>query len=171
MDLAARLEKLKQAYAAAGTDCGKQLLPPVIPQSLARAEQRLGVVLPPSLRELYQIHGGQRYVPPGVTGLFGRHRLYTPAGMVRAYRMLLDCCLLDPLPQFPPARGECGYFHPRLLPFAGWDAYDLCIDAQSGRVWEFEPHTGLSHGVRFPSIAAVVRRLLAQLKDGQEPAL
>lgn len=57
----------------------------------------------------------------------------------RVFTELIDV----PLPAFPPAAGESGYWVPELLPFASWDAYDLCIPVRCGEVWEFNPSSGL----------------------------
>src|SRR6185369_13820823 len=107
-------------------------------------------------------HGGQQYVSPGVTGLFGEHRLHSPAELVATHRMFVDNCLLDTLAAFPPPQDEWGYWVPQLLPFASWDAYYLCIDAGSGEVWEFIPNTGLIR--HRPSIAAVLREVIDEVR-------
>jgi hypothetical protein len=59
--------------------------------------------------------------------------------------------------------------YPRLIPFASWDAYDLCIDAESGEVWEFIPNNGLIR--HRPSIAAVLREVIEAVRTGREPQL
>ena len=170
MSLKDQLEKLKQAYVAAGLDNAKQLQPPVSPRLLRQAEKQMGQKLPPELRELYLIHGGQRYVPPGSTGVFGTYRFVPVTIMVRDYLKFKERLLKEKGSKFPPKPGEKGSFHPSLIPFAGWNTSDLCIDA-SGRVWEFEPNRGLSLTVRFPSITALVKDLLNKVKAGKKPKL
>ncbi len=171
MALAPLLEELKHAYKVRGLDCGAQLLRPASPEALAEAERRLGVPLPAELREVYAAHGGQRYFSAGTTGLFGRHRLHTPIQLGKEHRMLCDNCIPDHPDSFPGRGRKDGYFQRRLLPFASWDAYDLCIDARSWEVWEFEPWSGVRHKSRRPHLAAVIRELLAQMRVGNAPRL
>jgi hypothetical protein len=169
MAVASLIAEAKQAYAAAGLDCGHALLPPADEAAVDAIAEALSLPVPPELREVYRVHGGQEYVPPGVTGLFGEHRLHTPAEVVEHHRMFSDNCLLDPLPAFPPPASEWGYWVPQLIPFASWDAYDLCIHAESGEVWEFIPNTGLIR--HRPSIAAVLREVIEAVRAGREPQL
>jgi len=68
----------------------------------------------------------------GLTGLFGQHRLHSPAEVIQNYRIFADNCLPDLLPLFSPPADEWGYWVPQLSPFACWDAYNLCIHAESG---------------------------------------
>ena len=171
MSLKEQLEKLKQAYVAAGLNNAKQLQPPV-PASLVRQmERQIGQKLPPELKELYFIHGGQRYFTPGITGVFGKHRLLPTTIIVRDYLLFTEQGLPDPLPKFPPKAGDKGSFHPTLIPFAAWGARVLCIDNQAGRVWEFEPQRGLNPQVRYPSIEAVAKFLLRKVEAGEKATL
>jgi hypothetical protein len=125
-------------------------------------------VVPAALRAVWDVHGGQRYVPPGVTGLFGKHRLHSPAEAAENYRMFL-AYNLDPSGVFPPPGGEVRYFHPRLLPFASWDVFHLCLDTAGGAVWEFSPNYGTRGGTARPSLRALVSELLALLAAGRPP--
>ena len=81
---AALLGRLWRAYAAAGLDCGDGLRPPARDAAIRNLARRLGIPIPPSLRAVWRVHGGQRYISVGVTGLFGKHRLHyqppQPAG-------------------------------------------------------------------------------------------
>jgi cell wall assembly regulator SMI1 len=169
MSIAALIEEAKRVYAAAGLDCGQGLLPPADEDAGNALARELSLPIPPELREVYRVHGGQEYVSPGVTGLFGEHRLHTLAEVIEHYRMFCEDCLRDPLPAFPPPAEEWGYWVPQLIPFASWDAYDLCIDAESGEVWEFIPNSGLIR--HRPSIAAVLREVVAAVQAGEEPQL
>ncbi len=169
MTVASLLAQLKQAYAAAGLDCGDGLWPPANERGIRALSQELAMPLPPELQEVYRTHGGQDDIGPGVTGLFGEHRLLSPAEVLEHYRMFQENCLLDPLPAFPPAPGEWGYWVPQLIPFASWDAYDLCVHSTTGEVWEFIPNTGLIR--HRPSIAAVLREVLEAVRSGGEPQL
>jgi hypothetical protein len=83
--------------------------------------------------------------------------------------MFTENCLLDPLPLFPPRAGEWGYWVPQLIPFASWDAYDLCVHAESGDVWEFIPNCGLIRHRQ--SVAAVLREVIDAVRSGREPQL
>ena len=83
--------------------------------------------------------------------------------------MYSDVCLRDPLPQFPPSSDEQGYWVPQLIPFASFDAYDLCVDCKSGGVWEFISNRGLL--LHRPSIATVLREVLEAVRAGAEPSL
>jgi hypothetical protein len=169
MSVADLIGEAKRVYAAAGLDCGEALLPPADEVAVNAIGESLALPLPPELHEVYRLHGGQEYVPPGVTGLFGMHRLLTPAQVIESHRKFSEYCLLDPLPEFPPPANDWGYWVPQLIPFASWDAYNLCIDAESGEVWEFIPNSGLIR--HRPSIAAVLRELIAAVRSGGEPQL
>ena len=58
---------------------------------------------------------------------------------------------------------------PALIPFASWDAYDLCVHADNGEVWDFIPNTGLiRHRL---SITAVLREVIAVARTGGPPQL
>ena len=83
--------------------------------------------------------------------------------------MFRDNCMLDPPPNFPPVADDWGYWVPQLIPFASWDAYDLCIHAETGEVWEFIPNCGLIR--HRPSIAAVLKKVIAAVRAGGEPQL
>ncbi len=165
---ASLLSRLQRAYAAAGLDCGDKLLPPAHPTAVRALASKLGIRVPPSLQAVWRVHGGQRYVSPGVTGLFGKHRLHSPGETARTYRMF-RLYNLDPSGAFPPRYDKVAYFHPRLLPFASWDIYNLCIDTKSGAVWEFSPNYGARGGTSRPSLRVLVQELLALLAAGQEP--
>jgi hypothetical protein len=167
MTVASLIAEVKRVYAAAGLDCGHALLPPADEEAVESIAQALALPVPPELREVYRTHGGQEYVSPGVTGLFGEHRLHTPAEVVEHHRMFAHNCLLDPLPVFPPSANAWGYWVPQLIPFASWDAYDLCIHASTGEVWEFIPNCGLIR--HRPSIAAVLREVLEAVRAGRQP--
>ena len=169
MEVASLIEEAKRVYEAAGLDCGQGLLPPADKAAIDDLARELSLPIPPELREVYRVHGGQEYVAPGVTGLFGEHRLLTPTEVVEHHRIYSDCCRRDPPPAFPPPEGEWGYWVPQLIPFASWDAYDLCIHAESGEVWEFIPNSGLIR--HRPSIAAVLREVMAAVRAGEEPQL
>lgn len=169
MTVASLIEEAKQVYAAAGLNCGHALLPPADEADVAAITAALAMPVPPELRKVYRVHGGQQYVRPGVTGLFGQHRLRTPAEAVAHHRMFTEYCLLGPLPEFPPAADEWGYWVPQLLPFASWDAYELCIHTETGEVWEFIPDCGLIR--HRPSIAAVLQEVIDAVRAGREPEL
>jgi hypothetical protein len=169
MAVASLISELKQAYTSAGLDCADGLMPPADQSAIAMLAQQVSMPVPIELEEVYRVHGGQEYVSPGVTGLFGQHRLHTPDEVVEHHRMYCENCLLDPLPAFPPRPSDWGYWVPQLIPFASWDAYDLCVHSESGEVWEFIPNTGLIR--HRPSIAAVLREVLAAVRAGGEPQL
>jgi hypothetical protein len=163
------IAEAKQLYATAGLDCGDALLPPADRAAIDSIASALSLPVPPVLRAVYRVHGGQEYIEPGVTGLFGQHRLHTPAEVIEHHQIFADNCLLDPLPAFPPPADEWGDWVPELIPFASWDAYDLCIHAVTHNVWEFIPNTGL---IRYrPSITAVFREVIAAVRAGGEPQL
>ncbi len=169
MGLASLIDEAKRTYKAAGLNCGDGLLPPADKIAVDAIARALALPVPRELREVYRVHGGQEYVSPGITGLFGEHRLLTPAEVVEHHRMFTDNCLLDPSPVFPPPADEWGYWVPELIPFASWDAYDLCVHATSGEVWEFIPNTGLIR--HRPNIAAVLREVIDAVKSGREAQL
>jgi hypothetical protein len=55
------------------------------------------------------------------------------------------------------------------VPFASWDAYNLCVHAASGEVWELDRGLMIR---RRPSIAAVLSEVLAAVRAGAvEPGL
>jgi hypothetical protein len=162
------IRELTQAYLQAGLDCGTGLLPPAPEAEIDRAASELGQPVHDDLRAVWRVHGGQEYFGVGVSGLFGRHRLLTPAEAVEQYRMIWDCEWETP----PPLAAPVLYNRPvlELVPFASWDAYSLCVHSVSGEVWEFLPSPGL---VRHrPSIEAVLREVLAAVCSGAgEPTL
>ncbi|HVA51525.1 MAG TPA: SMI1/KNR4 family protein [Pirellulales bacterium] len=171
MELHSLLAEAIRFYEAAGLNCAQKLLPPTDDYSIDVIATELSVPVPPELRKLYHVYGGQEYIIPGITGLFGSHRLHSPAEVVEKHveftTVFGSTGLLDSLPVFPPARGEWGYWVPELLPFASWDAYDLCVHASRGDVWEFNPGTGLIGP--WPSISAALEEVLAVLVATGEP--
>lgn len=167
--IASLIEEAKRAYEAADLDCGFGLLPPADEADVDAIGKRLLLPVPGDLRAVYRIHGGQESFGAGVSGLFGQHRLHTPEEVVEHHEMFAENCLLDPLPAYPPVDEETGYWIPRLIPFASWDAYDLCMDAETGEVWEFIPNSGLIR--HRPSLAAVLREVIEAVRAGGEPAL
>lgn len=170
MTVASLIAEAKEVYASAGLDCGDALLPPAEESAIDWLAGQLSMHVPPELREVYRIHGGQEYVPPGVTGLFGEHRLHTPAEVLDHHRLLCENCLIhNPFPTFPPPENEWGYWVPQLIPFASWDAFDLCIHSETGEVWEFIANTGLIR--HRPSVEAVLREVLTAVRAGGEPQL
>ncbi len=169
MTMASLIEEAKQVYTAAGLDCGLALLPPVEASAIDALAEALALPVPPELWDLFRVHGGQGYLEPGVTGLFGAHRLLTPAEVLEHHRMFCDNCPLDPPPAFSPEPNDWGYWSPQLIPFASWDAYDLCIHSESGEVWEFIPNTGLIQ--HRPSIAYVLEEVIAEVRAGREAQL
>jgi hypothetical protein len=160
--------ELIRAYAAAGLDCGRELLPPADDHSIRSVEEVLSVPVPSELRELWSIHGGQRYFGAGTKGLFGRHRLHAPGEVPKKHRLIWDYAVLD-VPKWgrQPQLGEPPV--PEQIPFASWDRYTLLVYPADGTVWEFNPSSGLCR--RRPSITAVLRELLARVQAGAEPDL
>jgi hypothetical protein len=163
------IAEAKQVYAAAGLDCGHGLLPPATDAAVDGIALALSLPVPAELRAVYRVHGGQEYVSPGVTGLCGEHRLHTPTEVIEHHQMFAENCLLDPPPAFPPAPGDWGHWVLELIPFASWDAYELCIHTGTGEVWEFIPNTGLIR--HRPSVAAVFREVIAAVRAGGPPQL
>ncbi len=104
-----------------------------------------------------------------VFDLFPQYRLHTPEEVVGKHEMFQAHCLWDPPPKFPPDSDEDGYWVPSLIPFASWDAYDLCIDAQRHDIWEFCPNIGLIKVL--PSIASVALALTGRVDSGEEANL
>jgi hypothetical protein len=153
------------AYEVAGLDCGRELLPPADDHSIRSVEEALSVPVPPELRELWSIHGGQRYFGAGTRGLFGYHRLHVPTEVPEKHRLIWDYAVLD-VPKWgrQPQLGEPPV--PEQIPFASWDQYTLLIYPADGTVWEFSPNMGLR--LRRPSITAVLRELLELVQSGAE---
>jgi hypothetical protein len=156
---------LLRAYTAAGLDCGSELLPPADDLSVHPVEEALSVPVPPELRELWSIHGGQRYFGAGTRGLFGYHRLHAPAEVPKKHRFIWDYAVLE-VPKWgrQPHLGEPPV--PEQIPFASWDQYTLLIDPRDGTVWEFSPKMGLR--LRRPNIRAVLRELLGLVQSGAD---
>ncbi len=155
------IRELERAYAQVGLDCGTDLLPPASDADIDAAARAIGQSVHDDLRAVWRVYGGQRRFAV-VSGLFGSHRLLTPAEAVKKYRLIWDAELETP----PPLAAPVLYNRPvlELVPFAGWDAYSLCVHAASGEVWELVPSPGL---VRHrTSIEAVVRDLLAAVRTG-----
>jgi len=169
MSIKQLLTELKAAYHKAGLNCGDGLHPPASEQAIEGIATKLAMPIPEELRDVLRVHGGQDYISPGITGLFGSHKLLSPAEIVEDYQMFLTHCLWDPLPEFPPKDSDSGYWIPSLIPFASWDAYDLCVHSLRGDVWEFCPNVGLTE--IGSNIRAVLRELIDAVKAGREPSL
>ncbi|HEX7449348.1 MAG TPA: SMI1/KNR4 family protein [Pirellulales bacterium] len=168
MNLKSLIAEAIEVYEVAGTDCAQKLLPPASDAEIDSIASAVGMAVPVELRELLRIHGGQEYFGVGIDGLFGQHRLFSPAEIIGRHTMYTTVLLdIGPPVAFPPAAGQWGYWVPQLLPFAGWDAYDLCIDAKCGEVWEFNPGTGLIGP--WPSISAVLREVVDAVRAGEQP--
>ena len=167
----ALIDEAKSTYAAAGLECGDGLLPPADEASVEAIASSLSLTVPEELRAVYRVHGGQQYIPPGVTGLFGEHRLLAPQEVVDLHRTHAQNYLVcfDPPPAFPPLHDEPGHWVAELIPFASWDAYALCIHAATGEVWEFIPSSGLIR--HRPSIAAVLKEIIEVVRAGGEAQL
>jgi cell wall assembly regulator SMI1 len=73
------LHDLVAQYQARALNNGEGLLPPAHAPSISKTEQMLGFSLPESLRMVYAVFGGQEYIAPGITGIFGSHRLHSPS--------------------------------------------------------------------------------------------
>ena len=172
MSIKELLDERKTAYATAALICGEGLFPPAQEQEIDLLEKKLKIRLPKEMRELLLVHGGQEYLDAGTTGLFGRHKLLCPTEIVEWYEMTLQVYgwhRSDPPDEFPPKRGVGGWWNPKLIPFASWDRHALCIHADRGDVWDFEPYSGLIK--HLPSISAVLRCLIDEVKAGREPDL
>ena len=169
MEIRRFIDEAKGVYTAAGLSCADGLLAPASDAEISAMASALSLTIPPELWQVYRVHGGQEYVPPGITGLFGEHRLYRPAEAIAQHRMLAENCFFEPRPVFPPPDDEWGYWVPELIPFASWDAYDLCIHSATGEVWEFIPSTGLIR--HRPSIVAVLREIIANVRVGRDAKL
>lgn len=166
------IAEAQEVYAAAGLDCGRGLLPPAGEDAIERIALELSLPIPEELRAVYAVHGGQDYIPPGITGLFGEHRLHSPAEIIENHKIYAEnyYVAFDPPPAFPPSGEEDpGYWVPELLPFASWDAYELCIHAMIGEVWEFLPSSGLIR--HRASIASVLEEVIAAVRAGNAPQL
>lgn len=163
--------KAKQVYDDAGLDCGHGLLPPAEANAIERISLDLSLPVPGELHAVYAVHGGQEYIPPGITGLFGEHRLLTPAEVVEHHKIYAEYYLaaFDSVPGFPPSADDRGFWVPELIPFASWDAYSLCIHATTGEVWEFLTSSGLIR--HRPSIAAVLEEVIVAVLAGNEAQL
>jgi hypothetical protein len=168
VEVASLIEDAKRVYDAAGLDCGDGLLPPAPEAAIDAVGQELGLPVPPELREVWRAHGGQEQVGAGVTGLFGWHRLITPAQAVEYNRLYCETCIIDRA-TFPPPPGAWGSWVPELIPFATFNDCDLCVHVGSGEVWEFRPGGGLLR--QRPSIAAVLQEVITAVRAGGEPQL
>jgi cell wall assembly regulator SMI1 len=168
VEIASLIDEAKRVYAEAGLDCGDGLLPPASEADIDAVGVELGLPLPSELRELWRAHGGQEEVGAGVSGLFGWHRLITPAAAVEHNRLYGETCIIDRT-TYPPAPGAWGSWVPELIPFATFNDDDLCVHSASGEVWAFRPGSGL--GLRRPSIATALRELISAARAGREPVL
>ncbi|CAM5775960.1 SMI1/KNR4 family protein [Mesorhizobium amorphae] len=165
------IAEAKRVYEQAGLDCGHGLLPPAEPAAVERISSDLSLRVPDELRAVFATHGGQDYIPPGITGLFGEHRLHSPAEVVEYHTTYVDNYLaaFDSIPAFPPSTDDPGRWVPDLIPFASWDAYSLCIHATREDVWEFLPSSGLIR--HRPSIASVLEEIIESVRAGNEAQL
>jgi hypothetical protein len=118
---------------------------PASEADLARAEQRLGFAIPADLAQLYGDVGN---------GGFG------PGGGLRPLAALVDA--FDERRAWAEDEGE-NHWPERLLPMVQLDPGDLCLDAETGTVVEWDPE-GIEEGdadeyarsfiVRFGSLEA-----------------
>ncbi|MFT4000875.1 MAG: SMI1/KNR4 family protein [Rhizobium sp.] len=99
------IAEAKRVYDAAGLNCGHRLLPPVSKDAIDQIALELSLPIPDELRAVYAVHGGQQYIPPGVTGLFGEHRLHSPAEVIENHKIHAEnyYIVFDPPPTFPPS--------------------------------------------------------------------
>lgn len=171
MNFAERLEHLKAEYRRIDPRYIAGLHPPTSRTDIVAAGNRIGYPIPGELADLYFIHNGQDYQQPGTTGLFGSYRFHTLDEMVGEHSRFSEPVyrgeVFQDCPRFPPGPDIEGYYHRRLLPFASWDVYSLCIDALTGCVWEFSPNSGVWLTSRLPSIAAAFDVLLGKMRDGR----
>ena len=165
MPLSELIEKLCRAYKVAGLKCGDKLLPPANMDEIDELGRTLELKIPPELRELYSIHGGQEYFGAGTLGLFGKHRLHAPSEGIEHHSIYTEC-FDAPLLSLEDINTEENWA-PQLIPFASWDKYDLCIDSVSGSVWEFSPNDGVLRVA--DSIEQVLKKLIVQIERGEEP--
>jgi hypothetical protein len=96
---------------------------PASEADLARAEQRLGFAIPADLAQLYRDVGN---------GGFG------PGGGLRPLAELVDA--FDERRAWAEDAGE-NHWPERLLPMVPLDPGDLCLDADTGTVIEWDPET------------------------------
>ncbi len=155
-ELQQRIATLHATFADKGIEPGGELLPPATSAELAQLREQVGP-LHPDLETLWPLHGGQGSDDfGGTTGLFVSHALLSPAQAGEQHEMLVENWLIhrsEPEPH-PPADDEAGAWSVNLTPFAGWDAYLLCMDATTGEVWEFYPNSGLDR--HYPSLLALI---------------
>ena len=126
MDRAVELKSLiteaRQVYEAAGLDCGDGLLPPATEADIDSITAALSQPVPGTLRHPWRpgVH------PPGVTGLFGQHRLLSPAEAIEAHTISVENHLegLGRRRLFRPSADDehPAEWAPVLIPFASWDA-------------------------------------------------
>jgi hypothetical protein len=161
------IRELTTAYLRASLGCGTGLLPPATDADIDRAAGEIGQPVHDDLRAVWRVHGGQAHFGVGISGLFGRHRLLSPAEAVAEYRLIWECEFETPPPGASPR--FCGRPVLELVPFASWDAYTLCVHGASGEVWDLDRGLMICHR---PSIEAVLSEILAAVRAGAtEPAL
>lgn len=156
--------ELALAYIEAGLDCANGLLPPATEGEIDSVATALKQPVHADLRAVWRVFGGQPYFGAGVSGLFGRHRLLAPAEAIKKHQLIWDC-----EPETPPALATPKLYNRpvlELVPFAGWDAYALCLHSVSGEVWEYLPSPGLLR--HSPNLETIVRELLAATRSGSE---
>jgi hypothetical protein len=161
MSVKSLIAELKSAYTEAGLVCGDGLLPPASKTDLDGMAFELSMSLPRELLEVYAVHGGQEEIPPGVNGLFGWHRLLLPRQVVEIHQVY--CEIL-------PGLG-CVTWDPLLIPFASFNANELCVHATSGEVWAVTANGGGVRDCHRPSIAVVLSELLEAVRQGEDACL
>jgi len=87
------ISALKAAYAKASLNCGDGLLAPTSEEAIRQLELHLEIPIPVELKAVLRVHGGQDYIAPGITGLFGEHKLHSPQEIIEHYKMYSDNCL------------------------------------------------------------------------------
>ena len=173
--LSEKLHELVSRYQRRGLDNGDGLLPPADIESITEAERQLGFALPAPLREIYAVFGGQEHIAAGITGIFGSHRLHTPDEIGSMYKMYQEVEEEERLDgETPPPDSLPGEYsrswHPALIPFATWDAYNLVMCRHTEFVYEFEPYSGLSER-KYETIDHLLDVILEEAATSAEPSL
>lgn len=168
------LHDLVAQYQARALNNGEGLLPPAHAPSISKTEQMLGFSLPESLRMVYAVFGGQEYIAPGITGIFGSHRLHSPSEIAENYDIFQEAERFPGNDLPPPSNSLPGQdwprWHPALIPFASWDAYHLVMCRHTHRIYEFEPYTGLSER-KFETMHTLLETILEAARTSPEPCL
>ena len=106
-----------------------KLGPPATDQELERLEFELGYQIPADLKASLRVHLGSGEFLEG-------YSFYDVGQILETHHMYLDCA--SPYTPYPikPDPADCDpFWHPGWIPIAGWDAFEIVVNLENGKVY------------------------------------